>query len=694
MTRSALLVSLATIVAFTSPMLAQQNPPQKPAEAAQEPGIFNLGELVVVVATPEAPAGIGGSVVSRQEIWDFDRNSLDQAVNTVPGVVSTFDSNGRRNESDIFVRGFGRWQVPLTMDGVRIYLPADNRLDFNRFLTADIAAIQIQKGYASVLDGPGGMGGAINLVTRKPTKKLDAEASVWLGGRSSEEGWNGYAMAGTKQEKFYAQGSVNYSDRDYWTLSGGYDPTTGSLQQTERRLSSDTNDSRFNAKFGLTPNDTDEYTVNYTRQNGEKGAPLNVFNNPPVPGNSYWRWPFWDVQNVSLLSKTQLGTASYVKSRLYYNTYKNQVSAFDDITYTTQSANGRFDSPYNDHAFGISGEAGTTRAANTLKAAVHYRTDNHEEHNINRPTHPTLKNEEPIQEQSQYTWSLAFEDTYSINPKVDVVGGVSYEDYKITKAEEFNTTRGLFEYPKGGSDSFNWQGAAIWRYADRAQMHASVSDRSRFPVIFELYSTRFGTTTPNPDLGPERATNYEIGWKGVTRNVKIETAVFYSDVRDLIQNVQLADGTGQPQNVGDGRFYGVELAVEAPIGTQLRVGGNYTAISREIHDALLPNLRATGVPDNKAFLYAAWQPIARLTISPSLDLADDRWSDKSTSPVQAFPYVQTGAYTLFNLTAEYRFARNVEVVAGFKNLSDDYYELSWGLPQPGRTFYFKTRVGL
>lgn len=56
------------------------------------------------------------------------------------------------------------------MDGVRIYLPADNRLDFGRFLTSDIAVVQVQKGYASVLDGPGGLGGAINLVTRVPVK--------------------------------------------------------------------------------------------------------------------------------------------------------------------------------------------------------------------------------------------------------------------------------------------------------------------------------------------------------------------------------------------------------------------------------------------------------------------------------------------------------------------------------------------
>ena len=48
------------------------------------------------------------------------------------------------------------------------------------------------------------------------------------------------------------------------------------------------------------------------------------------------------------------------------------------------------------------------------------------------------------------------------------------------------------------------------------EVHASVSDRARFPVIFELYSTRFGTATPNPDLGPERATNLELGWTGQT----------------------------------------------------------------------------------------------------------------------------------------------------------------------------------
>ena len=41
-----------------------------------------------------------------------------------------------------------------------------------------------------------------------------------------------------------------------------------------------------------------------------------------------------------------------------------------------------------------------------------------------------------------------------------------------------------------------------------------------------------------------------------------------------------------------------------------------------------------------------------------------------------------------------RFTRcpSFEISLGFKNLLDDYYELASGYPQPGRTFYLKTRM--
>jgi iron complex outermembrane recepter protein len=664
---------------------------QQPTATQADDGTFRLGEIVVVLGQEPGVPGVGGSLITREQLRTFDRSTLDRAVNLVPGVVSNQDSNGRRNEADIFVRGFGRQQVPLMIDGVRVYLPADNRLDFGRFLTADVAAIQIQKGYASVLDGPGAMGGAINLVTVQPTKSLEAEGGI-SAGSGGVDGWDAFAIVGSRQPRYYAQGSVALSDRDSWSLAGGYQPTVNSLQPRGERLSSDTQDWRANVKFGFTPTAANEYAINFTRQSGEKGAPLNIYNNPPVPPNSYWRWPYWDVQNTSALTTTQLGTSSYLKAKAYYNTFSNGLDAFDDSTYTTQSANGRFHSPYDDHAYGTSLEFGTTPiAANTAKAAFHYRGDVHTEQQTSRPTHPTLRTEEPVQEQSQYTWSVALEDTFRLTPALDVVAGISYDKYAIAKAEEFTPAAGLFENPRGGAQAVNWQTALRWRHEPSGEWHASVSDRARFPVIFELYSTRFGTATPNPDLGPERATNLEVGWsREFPGRRQVTAAVFYSDVRDLIQTVVLPNTTTQTQNVGNSNFAGFELAVDFSIGRTLRAGGNYTFMHREITDALQPNLRPTGVPANRAFLWTTWQPATAMRITPSLELADDRWSD--VNPAPAFPYIKTGAYALLDLDATYTFQQRLELSLGFKNLFDDFYELAWGFPQQGRSFYVKTRM--
>src|SRR5438552_1505796 len=101
------LVALAMSV---TPAASAQDPVD-PAASPLGDDVFRLGEIVNVGAPDPGLPGLGAAVITRQQTWQFARTSLDQAVNMVPGVSSTFDTNGRRNESDIFVRGFGRWQV-------------------------------------------------------------------------------------------------------------------------------------------------------------------------------------------------------------------------------------------------------------------------------------------------------------------------------------------------------------------------------------------------------------------------------------------------------------------------------------------------------------------------------------------------------------------------------------------------------
>ena len=258
-------------------------------DASRTDEAFALGQIIVLAPRPEGIA-IGQTTLSSDAIYTFNRNTLDEAVNLMPGVSSS-NSGGSRNERLVFVRGFDRFQVPLSLDGIRVYLPADNRLDYGRFLTPDIAEVQVAKGYASVLDGPGAMGGAINLVTRKPTKEIEAEVrgTLNLDRDADYAGYNVFALLGTRQDKWYAQASYTRNFQDHWDLAGGYAPTRGSAEDGGARDFSRTRDWRVNAKFGFTPNETDEYSISYTRQEGAKNAPLHVTDGVATQRN--WSWP-------------------------------------------------------------------------------------------------------------------------------------------------------------------------------------------------------------------------------------------------------------------------------------------------------------------------------------------------------------------------------------------------------------------
>lgn len=676
-------------------------------------GVFTLGQLDL----------IGGSTITNEAMWTFNKQTLDKAVQMAPGVTS-HSAGGRRNEQDIFVRGFNRFRVPLSIDGVRIYLPADNRLDMARFLTPDLSEIQIQKGYVSVLNGPGGLGGAINLVSRKPTKEFEFEARSGLvmnGDVSDMNQWSSYAYAGTRQKGYYAQISGTIVDQDSFNLSEDFRPTqrttTGPdayfpFEDGGARDFSDFSDWRVNAKVGITPNATDEYSINYTTQSGEKNAPLHVDKERLIQ-QRYWNWPYWDITSLSWLSKTQIGDASYFKSNAYYNTFENRLGSFDNpsasvLPYSSQATNAAFNSDYEDYAYGGFLEFGTELIPmNTTKAAVHYRRDNHAERNFAKPDAPTAY-VEPWQHNIEDTWSVAFENTFHATKRLDVVAGVSYDYLDVKEAEDFVAGPanaplngpGVIQNDVNTNDAWNWQTAAIYSYSETGKAHVSVSDRARFATVFERYSTRFGTIDPNPDLAPERARNYEIGFSDTLfRQAKISAAVFYSDLKDSIQFITTRDPVTRRQinryeNI-DAEHYGFEASVDWDIAPGIRVGGTYTYLERELNFETA-GAKPEGTPQHQAFLYLAWSPIEALTITPSLELASDRYSvvtSEELAPNAFIPrYVHAGSYALLGIQAEYQFNDNFSAAIGGTNLTDQNYALAEGFPEAGRQVFAKARV--
>ncbi len=684
--RSTRSVLLAGIAAFLPAGIA----------VAGESDVYDLGQIHVTADKERWSIfdRFGGTVVTDEQTQLHAKETLDRAVDLAPGVVSN-NSGGTRNEQLIFVHGFDRFQVPLSIDGVRVYLPADNRLDFGRFLTGDIAEIQIAKGYASVLDGPGAMGGAINLVTRKPTRSYEGEMRVGteFGNDGTYDGVKTYLRAGTKQEAYWAQISGTFNRMAGWELPQSYNPTA--YENGGRRDHSDTRDWNVNAKVGFTPNATDEYSIAYTKQEGEKNAPYNTL----VSTNRYWSWPEWNVQNLAFNSTTAIGDKSYVKTRLFYTTFDNTLDSWGDAAQTRHTNAGYvFTSYYRDWSAGGSVEAGTELfGRDTLKGALHYRRDNHTEWNANYTnasgtsagcTVNVVCFTEPKQTTLEDTWSLALENTYRLTPSVDLVQGISYDWRKLWQSEDF-TSGAYVHYPLRDKTAFNWQMAAIWRYAEDAKIYANVSDRTRFPTLFERFSSRFGGAVSNPGLEPERAINYKLGWtKAYAPKSQVSVEAYYASVQDMIQSVPIVysgSSVTQYQNVGDGWYAGVDLAVDHALRSDLIVGGNLSLIERKVTAPYIPGFQATDVPELKGLVYASWNPIPTVTLTPNVEFASARWTSRTVGTTTT--YLRSGGYGLANVSAEYRIHSNLTLAAGARNIFDQYYMPSDGFPARGRSFF-------
>ncbi|MEW5684195.1 MAG: TonB-dependent receptor [Pseudomonadota bacterium] len=670
---------------------------------------YSLGELVITAKT-RSGEDIGGATISGETLKTYNRQTVDQALALIPGTNAS-NTGGSRNERLIFVRGFDRFQTTLSIDGVRVFLPADNRIDFARFLTADLAEIQVSKGYVSVLDGPGGLGGAINLVTVKPTRAFegDVQVSSFLNRKLDDEAYLVSGRVGGKSGNFYWQASGAYSDRDHFTLPKKFKATA--LEDGGTRGNSATQDWRINLKAGWQPNDTDEYSINYTRSEGEKNAPYSVRD---TANTRFWSWPYWDLDSVAFLSRTRLTDDLTLKTRLYRNTFDNLLSAYDSATQATQTLPRAFDSYYNDHAVGGNVElAWKINETSQLKGVLYARKDVHHERQDGFTRTPATgapsvnaPYSEPEQTNDERTYSVAAEYSTALAEGVELVVGASYDwtDLKVANDVNVQVTGTTIansvitflpvNYPLRDNSAFNAQAALSWQVNEDTRAHVSVSSRARFPTVFERFSSRMGTAIPNPDVKEERATSFEVG--GTTRlapGVSLTGAIFYSDLKNALIQIPVAvpgfGNVNQTKNAADGEYYGFEGSIAAQVSEAFDVGGNLTYIHRKLTDPTNPAFRPQGVPNWKAFAYANWRPVERLTIRPNLEYADQRWTVTTTTPLA---FYKTGSYLLANLSADYEVIDNLTATVAVQNLGDQDYQLTDGFPEAGRSFYVSLRA--
>jgi len=628
--------------------------------------VFQLGQVNITGTKDSLRADkIGSGTINL-----YNRTDVAQALNLLPGITLT--AVGPRNESAITVRGFDIRQVPVYLDGIPLYVPYDGYVDLARFNTFNLSEIVVSKGYSSVLFGPNAAGGAINLISRKPVNPFEINAVAgYLSG-----GYRLNTNIGGSLGKFYYELSASQLKKDYFPLSADFVPTT--YEDGGHRDNSYADDRAISGKIGFMPTEGQEYAVGYSYQHGKKGTPVYAGNDPLnslLRNPRFWEWPNWDTQSVYLLSNNRINANNLIKTRWYYDQFKNTINSYDNDAYDTMTRPYAFKSIYDDYTLGSSITfENTSFKNNTLGIAGHFKQDVHREHNEG----------EPVRRSADNNFTLGAEDTYHITQSLKVNGGLSYMKRQSTQAQQY-TNDVVTELPANDNDAWNVQGLIQYDLDSVNVLSFSVARKTRFATIKDRYSYRFGTAIPNPDLKAENALNYDLTYRtALAGKMTVQASGFYSKINNSIQmvnNVQTDPATGtqvsQVQNVGRAEYYGAEIAAGYPVGRTLRLDANYTYIKR--NNLSSPQIYLTDVPENKVFASIQYTPLSKLYVVASEEYNSKRYSTSYGTV--------SGDFYLSNVKAHLNLVKGIAIEGGVNNLFDRNYTLVEGYPREGRNYF-------
>lgn len=178
-------------------------------QASKESGTGSRLNLTVL-QTPATIDVIAGDAIRAR----IDTNVLD-AVTRSAGFTGEADpGNGH---SSIAARGFsGQNAVTKLYDGQNYYTAAGT-ITFP-FDTWGVERIEVLKGPSSVLYGEGGIGGAINIIPRKP--QFDSEANVRLIAGANDTAFFGFDHTTGLTDKLAYRFNYSRNTSDNWVVNG------------------------------------------------------------------------------------------------------------------------------------------------------------------------------------------------------------------------------------------------------------------------------------------------------------------------------------------------------------------------------------------------------------------------------------------------------------------------------------------
>ena len=637
-----------------------------PFPAGAEDDAVELG-TISVTEPAQSGAGLAFERIDRREIGELPEASAAGVLSRLPSVQVTDNARG---ESVIQLRGFDQQQLLVLIDGAPSAIPFDGVLDLGKLPSAMIERIEVVKGSGSAVYGPGGLGGAINIMTRSPE---DAPIVEFTAEGSPVHEVDGSLLHGGRIGKFRYSIFGGFDDRKDFPLSADFSATPN--QGSGERVGSGRVYGYGGGTVEVDLNGRHRLGLSGNVVGGRYGVPPSVFSPKP----KYWRFDPWVAATAQLRHEGRyLNDRLEISETLFASPFGNTLRSYDDANYNSQTKPSSFISTYDDLAAG-----GFLRARLSLKPSaieeLNFRLwggGRYEKHG---------ESSAGVAGETQYShWliTLAPQVDARLSPLWTVTAGAQVD------AEVPDRFAGVVE-PKNQLTAGPFV-AAGFTPTDSFEIAVSAARRARFPTLKERFADAFGQRLTNPGLGAEKAWNFSLDATArLPAGFELLASVFDSELSGLIVRVPAGAGLYQLQNAGRARLAGAEAEVRwknEDLGLSLR--GGYQFLWARRLDSSFPESQLEYRPEHKAYASVGWEFLKGFRLMNEAVITGPR------------PYLNTdtGSWGRLNTNATWNarlegaVAEWMELWLSATNLVDLNNTGEYGYPMPGRQIWAGLKI--
>jgi iron complex outermembrane receptor protein len=672
-----------------------------------ESRLHQSDEVTVTATRSEAairavPARV--NIINRSTIASVPALTADELLLMTPGLSVSRSFGIFSHKSTVTMRGLSgneQGRVLVMINGIPVNKSDGGSVNWNLLNPDIIERIEVVKGPGSSLYGGNAMGGAINIITLKPTERFKGKASL------------SYSTYNTPSASLLLSGREGGADgRFFWSLSGFYRSSDGYITQSEAdRLAnpyvtkSAMKEVGASLKAGFDFNARNSVELDLTVYDDFRGSGEIVHQTlGNTADHDTWQGRLmYNGSNGDLNWKINLFMSEERYKRV--NEYMRDDYTWYEVISQRRDAgilssgtwqyfnNGRL-------TFGFDLRAGSVDADDIYYTSTDIVTN-------------------------QGTMNLAglfIQDEQSIaGGRIRLVSALRFDHASFTDGAFFieapsAETAFMASMVNRNLENVSWNAvspkiSALYMLGERSRVYASWARGFRQPVLDELCRSgriRGGFKVANPALGPETLDNFEIGTDiFVSGKIYGSLTVYQSFGRDFLYYVNSGDsidmGFGlrpilNRTNISGVSITGAETEINYRAGEKLSFAGamalNRSVITRfdveEDSPADLSGMYLTDVPAFSGSLRASWlESFGSATLIARYTGA--RWVNDLNQIDEVVGADRYPAYlsTDLKLTGRYRvFSAGLSIQNIFNTL---FYD-SKGAVCPGRFFTIETSI--